>query len=213
MSIISDLIAKQIDVKSAAKMTSQDYAVISELLAGIQSSQDPIRYNSFKVILLISEDNPEFLYPHWLLFEKMLDSDNSYFKNIAIQVIANLTKIDSDNRFEKLFDKYFGELNSEKTMVAAHVAGNAGKIALTKPRPQSQITSKLINIGTTYAGKQIALIKGYTIETFHQYYDKTNVKGKDRILKFVKKEQTSRSPRTRKAALAFLKTKGIEKQK
>ena len=211
MSIISDLIAKQIDVKSAAKMASQDNAVISELLAGIQSSQDPIRYNCFKVILLISEEHPEILYQHWTLFAKMLGSDNSYFKNIAVQVIANLTKIDTENRFEKLFDKYFGELNSEKTMVAGHAAGNAGKIALSKPGLQLKITRMLININTTYHGKQVDLIKGYAIEAFHQYYDKTNVKGKNRILEFVKKEQTSRSPRTRKAALAFLKTKGIDK--
>ena len=192
-------------------MTSQDNAVISELLAGIQSSQDPIRYNSFKVILLISEDNPEFLYPHWLLFEKMLDNDNSYFKDIAVQVIANLTKIDTENRFEKLFDKYFGELNSEKTMVAGHAAGNAGKIALAQPGLQSRISDKLINISMTYRGKQVDLIKGYTIEAFGQYYDKAPKKNKERILEFVKNEQTSRSPRTRKAALAFLKTKGIDK--
>ena len=210
MSMITDLIDKAIDIESAAQMVYRDNDIVSELLEGIQSSQDPIRYNCFKIILLISEEHPEILYPHWTLFEKMLHSDNSYFKDIAIQVIANLTKVDTENRFEKLFDKYFGELNSEKAMVAAHVASNAGKIALSKPGLQLKITRMLININTTYHGKQVDLIKGYAIEAFHQYYDKTNVKGKNRILEFVKKEQTSRSPRTRKAALAFLKTKGIE---
>jgi hypothetical protein len=93
-------------------------------------------------------------------------------------------------------------------MVAAHVASSPGKIALAKPGLQSRITNKLINIDTIYRGKQVGLIKGYSIEAFGQYYDKAPIKDKDRILEFVKEEQTSHSPRTKKAALNFLKLKG-----
>jgi hypothetical protein len=211
MSIISDLIDKRIDVENAALTAMKDNNDISELLEGIQSSNDPIRYNSFKVILLISEKHPKFLYPYWSLFEKMLGCDNSYFNDIAIQIIANLGKVDTENRFERIFDKYFGELHSEKTMVAAHVASNAGKIALAKPALQPLITNKLIKFDTIYKGKQIDLIKGYVIEAFLKYYDTTDVKDKDRILKFIKKELSSRSPRTRRAAVAFQKAKGIDK--
>ena len=208
MSIISDLIDKRIDVENATLTAMKDNFVISELIEGIQSSNDPIRYNSFKVILLISEKHPKFLYPHWSLFEKMLISDNSYFKDIAIQIIANLGKVDTENRFEKIFDKYFGELHSEKTMVAAHVASNAGKIALAKPALQPLITNRLINIDKIYRCKQIDLIKGYVIEAFVKYYDTTDVKDKDRISEFIKKEVSNRSPRTRRAAAAFQKPKG-----
>jgi hypothetical protein len=210
MSVISDLIDKRIDVENAALTAMKDNFVISELIEGIQSSNDPIRYNSFKVILLISEKHPKLLYPHWSLFEKMLISDNSYFKDIAIQIMANLGKVDTENRFEKIFDKYFGELHSEKTMVAAHVASNAGKIALAKPALQPLITNKLINIDTIYSGKQIDLIKSYVIEAFLVYYDTTDVKDKDRISEFIKKEVSNRSPRTRRAAAAFQKAKGID---
>jgi hypothetical protein len=211
MSLISNLIDKQTEVDSAAKMALADNSILPELLEGIQSSQDPIRYNSFKVILLISENHPKTLYSKWALFEKMLDSENSYFKDIAIQIIANLIKIDTKNRFERLFDKYFDELSSEKTMTAAHVASNAGKIARAKPGLQSVITDKLVNLDMIYKGKQIDLVKGYAIEAFSQYFGETNVKDKDRILEFVRKEQTSRSPRIKKLAIEFLKKMGIAK--
>ena len=211
MSVISDLIDKQIDVKSAAQTAMKDNIVISELLQGIQSSNDPIRYNSFKVILLISKEHPEILYQHWTLFEKMLSGDNGYFKDIAIRAIANLTKVDTENRFEKLFDNYFAELSSDKTITVAHVAGDAGKIASAKPELQSIITNKLVNIAVIYKGKQIDLIKGYAIEAFSQYFDQAAVKDKDHILEFVKKEQNNRSPRTKKVAAEFLKSKGIAK--
>jgi hypothetical protein len=204
MSLISDLINKQTGLESAAKMALADNSILSELLEGIQSSQDPIRYNSFKVILLISENHPKTLYPQWSLFEKMLDSNNGYFRLIAIQIIANLTKVDTGNRFEKLFDKYFGELSSEKTMTVAHAVSNAGKIARAKPGLQSTITDKLVKLDSIYKGKQIDLVKGYTIETFNRYFNEATVKDKNHILEFVRKEQTSRSPRTRKIAVDFL---------
>jgi hypothetical protein len=168
MSIISDLINKQIDVKSAMKIALKDIAVLSELLEGIQSSQDPIRYNSFKVILLISEEHPGILYPHWALFERMLDSDNSYFKDIAIQIIANLTIVDTENRFEGISDK-------------------------------------LINLDKRCKGKQMDLVKGYSIEALSHYFDKATAKDKSLILEFVKKEQTSHSPRTKKVVKEFIK--------
>ncbi|MDD5288892.1 MAG: hypothetical protein PHY28_07285, partial [Dehalococcoidales bacterium] len=210
MSIISDLINKQIGIEKAVEKALADNAILSELLAGIQSSQDPTRYNSFKVILPISENHQGTLYPQWHLFEKMLESDNSYFKDIAIQIIANLTKIDTENRFEPLFDKYFGELGGDKTMTAAHVASNAGKIAGAKPGLQSKITDKLLNIDKLHQGKQIDLIKGHAIEAFNRYFGESTEKDKKRILEFVKKEQTSRSPRTRKIAGDFLNKFGQE---
>jgi hypothetical protein len=204
MSIISDLINKQTGLESATKMALADNSILSELLEGIQSSQDPIRYNSFKVILLISENHPNTLYPQWSLFEKMLGSNNGYFRLIAIQIIANLTKVDTGDRFEKLCDKYFGELSSEKTMTVAHAASNAGKIARAKPGLQSTITNKLVKLDSIYKGKQIDLVKGYTIEAFSLYFNEATMKDKNRILEFVRKERTSLNPRIKKIAVDFL---------
>jgi hypothetical protein len=134
----------------------------------------------------------------------MLASKNSYFKLIAVKIIANLTKVDTERHFEKLFDQYFSGLNSKKTMVAAHIASNAGKIARAKPALQFKITNILISIDSIYKGKQIDLIKGYAIEAFNQYLDNTSIKEKSRVLEFVKKERNSQSPRTRKTAIEFL---------
>lgn len=68
------------NVKSMAKMALQDEKILSELLEGIVSKEDAIRYNSHKVLLRISEEHPELLYPRWKLFEDLLDSDNNYHK-------------------------------------------------------------------------------------------------------------------------------------
>ena len=44
-------------------------------------------------------------------------------------VIANLTKVDVDGRFEGIFEKYYSNLNSEYMVTVANTVGYSAKIA------------------------------------------------------------------------------------
>lgn len=48
-------------------------------------------------------------------------------------------------------------------MTAGHLAATSGKIVKAKPKLQSKITNKLLNIDKIHRGKQKELIKGYAI--------------------------------------------------
>jgi hypothetical protein len=205
MDIISDLPHKQTSVEIAAQQAIQNEAVLSELLNSILSHRDEERYPAFQVVLIVSEQQPAALYPAWKQFESMLGSQNSYFRSIALQVIANLAKADTENHFEKIFDSYFNVLRSNKTITAIYATNNAWKIALAKPELQGKITNLLLNIDRIHQGKQKDLLKGHAIESFSRYYGEVDTADQGRILEFVKKECTSCSPRTSKAARAFLK--------
>jgi hypothetical protein len=202
MITLSDLDKKTINVETLAQKALANEMVLSELLEGILSNKDTIRYNSFKVLLHISEQHPKAIYPKWKYFADLLTSDNSYKRLIAIRLIANLTPIDTEHKFETIFDTYYNTLDEKQTMTAAHLAGNSGKIAKAKPHLQTKITNKLINIDTTHRGKQKELIKGYAIEAFNEYF--TDAKDKKKILEFVTKQLQSKSPRTKKLAKQFL---------
>lgn len=185
-----------------AKKAIKDKKLLSELLEGILSKKDEIRYSSFKALLIISEEHPEVLYPKWDFLAGLVNSDNSYIKLIVLRLIANLTKADTENKFEEIFDEYYSILDEDKTMTAGHLVSNSGKIAKAKPKLQSKITNKLLNIDNTHRGKQKELIKGYAIEAFDEYYEEANDKKK--IVEFVKKQLESESPKTRKKAKEFL---------
>ena len=185
-----------------AKKAIKDQELLSKLLEGILSKDDEIRYPSFKALLIISEEAPKVLYPKWDFLAGLINSDNSYRKLIALRLIANLTKADTDNKFEKIFDDYYSILDEDKTMTAGHLAGNSGKIAKAKPKLQLKITNKLLNIDNTHRGKQKELIKAYAIEAFDEYYEEAEDKKK--IIEFVKKQLESESPKTRKKAKEFL---------
>ena len=199
--MLSELDKKNASVENVAKEALKDKEVLSELLEGILSKKDTIRYNSFKVLLLISDEHPEVLYPKWDFFVDIVDSDNAYWKLIAVRIIANLTKADTKNKFEKIFDKYY-DLFNDSVIVAGHLAANSGKIAKAKPKLQTKITNKLLNIDKTDQ-KHKDLVKAGAIEAFDEYFEEA--KNKKKILEFVKKQLNCKSPKTRKKAKEFLK--------
>ena len=120
----------------------------------------------------------------------------------AVLIIANLASVDTENRFEDVFDEFFENLKSKKTIVPIYVVKSSGKIVNYKPSLEGKITDLLLNIENIHLGKQIELVKSAVIESFSEFYE--NAEKKDEILCFVKNQMNSDSPKTRKSAKEFL---------
>lgn len=176
---------------------------LSDALDGILSKNDEIRSKSFEFLYQISQNRPEILYSKWDYLANLLNSNNHYQRYISIRLLANLTFIDAENKFETIFNRYFSNIDGTKTMVAGQAALNSGLIAKAKPNLQTKITNRLLTIEKSHKGKQIDLIKAYVIEAFDKYFEESLDK-KD-ILDFVSAQLDSKSPKTRKIAKEFLK--------
>ncbi|MGD2245838.1 MAG: hypothetical protein PVI11_04740 [Candidatus Aminicenantes bacterium] len=201
--MIPELKDKKMNVESMAEKALEDEKILSELLDNLKIKDETVRYNSSKVLNLISQKNPGVLYPHWDYFVRLLLSDHTYWKLSVIPVIANLTGIDTQNKFKDVFDKYFGLLNDKSMITAVWIAANSGRIAKAKPDLQTRITDTLLRIDETHHDpERIDLIKGGAIESFDEYFEETQDKKK--ILEFVRKQKECKSPKTRKIALKFL---------
>ena len=199
-----DLNAKNINIKAVAKKALKDDKLMAALLDSLWSKNETIRYNSHKVLFVITEEHPQTLYPNWDYLVKFLDSDNTYHKLSAVLLLANLTKADKNNRFDRIFDRYYGLLDDKSFITAAYLAGASGKIAKAKPKLQTRITNRLLNIDKTHHEQERRdLVKAAIIEAFQDYFDQTT--SKKRIVEFVKKQLDCKSPKTRKAAKEFLK--------
>jgi hypothetical protein len=193
---------KDVDIKVLAVNAVNDNELFKELMAGILSKDNTIRQNSFKTLQIVARENPEFLYPQWNQFSEMLKSKNNYHKYIAIYLLADLTAVDRENKFEKIFDDYFAILGGDKTMTASHVALNSSKIALNKPELQNKIIDILLNIDNIHQGKQKELIKAYVIEALRKMYP--DLKDKAKVMKFIGEQLASSSPKTRDLAACFI---------
>lgn len=193
---------KRLDVERLSQDALADVNLFEELLSGVKSRDNTIRSNSFQTLLIISKDNPEFLYPEWDYLRELLLSANNYHKYIAIYILANLTSVDKENKFDEIFDDYFGILEGEKVMNASHVALNSPTIIKNKPELQSKIIELLLNIENIHQGKQKELVKAYVIEALLKIYP--DAEDKEKIREFVKSQLTSSSPKTRDMASCFL---------
>ncbi|MCK5768680.1 MAG: hypothetical protein KAH35_09970 [Candidatus Atribacteria bacterium] len=88
-------------------------------------------------------------------------------------------------------------------IVAKYLALNAGIIANNKPYLREKIIKKLLDIENTHheEGRK-DLIKDDIIQSFSLLFDQ--MVEKEKIISFVEKQLNCSSPKTRKAAKAFL---------
>ncbi|MFO7655799.1 MAG: hypothetical protein R6W78_01925 [Bacteroidales bacterium] len=179
-----------------------DRNTLEDLLEGITSVDETLRYNCFKVLLAISEKVPLKLYTEWNTFFEMLQSHNAYHQMIGVKILANLTLVDNKDKFEDIAEEFFALLNGKSLVTARYVASGAGVIAQAKPHLREFITKKLLTIDKT-AHKNKDLIVFDAIESFESFFGESE--NREHIISFVKKYLKSPSPKTAKKAGEFMK--------
>jgi hypothetical protein len=141
-------------------------------------------------------------------FIHLLESKYRILTWNAIIIIANLTKIDRENKFDSIFEKYYGFLENDYMVTVANVVGNSGKIALAKPHLAQRITDKLLtveNISTTphLSEECKRVITEHAIKSFYMFFPQ--IKQKDKVISFVKKHHNSSRKTLRAESENFLK--------
>jgi hypothetical protein len=199
---------KSITKDELLEKVKHNYDLIPELLSGISSSKPTIRYGCGKILMDVSEEKPEKLYPHMDFFIKLLESKYRILTWNAIIIIANLTKVDKKNKFESNFEKYFSLLENDYMVTVANVVGNSGTIALAKPHLTQKITDKLLtveNISTTphLSEECKRVITEHTIKSFDMFFPQ--IKQKDKVISFIKKHLNSSRRTLRTESENFLK--------
>lgn len=191
-------------IESIVSKALKDEETLSEVLKGISSDNAKVKYRCTKVLRNLSQTNPQVLYPKWSFFVEMLESENTFLKSDAIFIIANLTRVDSEKKFERIFRTYYGLLDDKSMVTAANLVKVSPVIAKAKPALQSGVTDKLLSIDETQHGFECKnVIKGHVILALAEYFEDS--KDKKKILEFMKKELSNTRPATRKKAERFLK--------
>lgn len=170
------------------------------------TSENPkIKYGCVKKLLALSKNNPSELYPHLDFFVELLDNENNIMKWTAIDIIGRLSKVDSENKTDKLMDKLFGLLNCGRMITANHAVAALTDIALARPRYQEKITEELLKVEhynyDTVECRNIAL--GKVILAINEYFDQ--LKDKKAVVEFVERQTKNTRNATKKKAEQFLK--------
>jgi len=201
---------KTLTKEELRQKVKQDFDLLPVLLKGVSSPKATVRYGCAKVLMDLSEKYPEKLYPHMDAFIELLDSKYRILTWNAMAIIANLAKVDKDQKFDAIFDKYYGFLNNEYMVTVANVVGNSRKIALAKPHLLHKITAELLKVENLSVTPHLTeeckrVIAEKTIETFDLFFDEIEEKEKKKVLSFVERQLDSSRRTLRTKAADFLK--------
>ncbi len=201
---------KTLTKEELRERVKQDFDLLPVLLKGVGSPKATVRYGCSKVLMDLSAEHPEQLYPYMDDFISLLDSKYRFLTWNALAVIANLAKVDKEQKFDAIFDKYYGFLSSEYMVTVANTVGNSGKIALAKPYIIPRITAKLLKVEQVSVSPHLTeeckkVIAEKAIGTFDLFFDKIGEKEKKKVLAFVERQLDSSRRTLRAKAADFVK--------
>lgn len=206
--VLEDLARKRITADDLTEKVKKNLDLLPTVLRGISSPAPRVKYGCAKTLRSLSEEIPEQLYPHVEFFIGLLDSDVKILKWNAIDIVANLTRVDKDRKFEGIFKKYYGLLSDEVMITVAHVVDDSAKIARAKPQLTEKITDELLKVEKipltphlTQECKNILL--GKAIVAFEDYFER--IKNKADVVSFVQRQLHNGRNATRVKAAKFMR--------
>jgi len=203
--ILQQIARKDSNKEKIAEKIIKNSELLPELFAGLQAPEAIIKYGSNKVLVIISEKNPAVLYPKLDFFIMQLDSENNFLKWGAIEIIANLCRIDSTHHFENVFNKYFSPIHEHHMITAANTIKAAVKIASNKHNLTEKISEEILKVEeadyeTTECNN---IVIGQAIKSLNELFPQ--LKTKESVFAFVKRQLKNKRPATRKKAEIFIR--------
>ncbi len=185
--------------------------LIPLLHRGISSSKAAVRYGCAKVLMDLSDEAPEKLYSYFDFFVKLLGSKYRILTWNALAIIANLTGVDVQKKFDVIFSKYYSFLNNDYMVTVTNVVSNSATIANAKPYLIPKITDELLKVQNISISPHLTqeckrVVAQQTIKSFNIFFDR--VENKEKVLAFVRACLGSPRKKLRTAAETFIEKWG-----
>ena len=208
--LLVKLADKTLTKEELRRKAEKNFGLVPLLLQGVYSPKAAVRYGCAKVLMDLSEEYPAELYPYMDAFIGLLDSKYRILTWNAMAVIANLAKVDREQKFDAAFEKYYSFLDNEYMITVANVVGNSGKIALAKTYLIPRITDELLKVEHVSVTPHLTeeckrVIAEHAIGTFDLFFDKIEEKEKKKVLAFVERHLDSSRIALATKAADFLK--------
>lgn len=205
--LLEQLLDKSITKEQLADKVIKNFDLLPDIVNGMNSPKATIRYGCGKILMDLSEEYPEKIYPHWDFFVNFLDSEYRILTWQAMAIIANLTKVDIDNKFDTIFEKYYDFINNDYMVTVANVIGYSSKIALAKPHLIQRITNEMLKVENLSITPHLTeeckrVIAEKTIESIDTFFDQ--VEQKEMVISFVEKHRNSSRKTLKTEAEKFL---------
>lgn len=207
---LEKLAARKPDVEEIAEYAMKNPACIAELIEGLKAPGGTLRYGCDKVLRRISEEQPGLLYPYFDDYVALLDSENSFIKWGAIITLGNLVVADSEQRFNRIFRRYYAPIKGPVLVTAANIIGASATIVLSRPDLAAKITREILKVEKAQYERKGKLSPecrnvacGQAIDTLDRIFDL--IQDPVPVVRFVRRQLKSTRPAVVKKAEKFLK--------
>lgn len=182
-------------------------------LEDLNSEKPEIKYCCAKQAILLSRENPEALYNDFDVFTKLLDSEKNVLKWTALQVLGNLSFVDSKNKIDKLVPRLISFLDSRELITASNAILGLTEIAKNKPKYKNRILKEFLKTDkhVYYNKGEISpecknIVLGHVIEALENFTE--DIKSKTIFTDFLKRQQkNTRASVAKKAKILLEKLK------
>ncbi len=208
--LLKELAEKKLSKKDLYKLIERNFNLLAPVITGLNSAKPSIRYGCGSVLSDLSVNYPEKLYPYWDSFAALLESEHRILVWNAFAILANLCQVDSDKKFDSLFEKYFGYIHDEYMVTVANVVGNSIKIALSKPYLVAPIVDIILQVENIRISPHLTdeckrVIAEKAVDTLDKLFDKMPPQEKTKTIAFIKRQANSSRATLMEAANEFLR--------
>ena len=203
--LLDDIGRRGSDKEAIAAKVARSPAALAQVFEGLSAAKANLKYGCAKVLEVISERNPQVLYPKFDRFVELLGHSNKILQWEAIRIIASLSDVDSKNKVEKILDTYSAPIGGPVMITAANVIKGAAKIALAKPHLTGRIVRKFLSVekGRYQTGECRNVILGHAIEGLELLFEQ--IEDRKPVLRFVRRQEKNTRNATRRKAERFLR--------
>ncbi len=188
-----------------ARKTIRNPSLLDRIIAGLGAEAARSKFGCAKALRILSEERPELLYPKFDIFARLLDHKNKIFQWHGAFVLSQLARVDAQDRFAAIFDRYFAPIPGPVMITAANVIRGAARVARAKPQLADRIASEVLKVARaryqTAECRNVAI--GHAVLALGEFFDL--IRDPAPALRFVRNQLHNPRPATRKKAKQFLK--------
>ena len=201
---------KEVDRDEFAKAALGDERIRDEIVRlMVTDRRIMVYYHCYEIAAAASRERPELFHRYWDDIAPLLHHENSYHRDIALTLLANLAVADAGGRLAEIFAAYAARIGDEKFMTALCCVRNLGRIAACLPARRDEITQLLLDVDRRcrFPAKQKELLKCDVIEALEGFYE--SLSDMTPVDEFVRRAGKSISPKTKARAKRFEAEHGL----
>jgi len=193
------------DSRQLARRVIKDPRLLEKVMEGLGSEKARVKFGCAKALRLLGETRPDLLYPRFESFVRLLDHPNKIFQWEAAGVLSQLARVDAEDKFTAIFDKYFAPIRGPVMITAANVIRGGARIAAAKPHLADLIAAEVLKVDRArYQSPECRNVAiGHAIVALGDFFELLQHPAP--ALRFVRRQIKNARPATRKKAEQFLK--------